>query len=105
LPSRTEWKQARSGLKQPKEPPSSTDWSAESLRFTGDCTDLPGEFIGLEYGVREWLADSLEPAGNSSSFRLEESNKNEKARERDTGIRPALDPYPELLRKACESGR
>jgi hypothetical protein len=105
LPSRTEWKQARSGLKQPKEQPSSKDWSAESLRATGDCTDLPGEFIGLEYGVREWLADSLEPAGNSSSFRLEEMNKGQAARERDTGIRPALDPYPELLRKACESGR
>ena len=105
LPSRSEWKQAYKDLKRPVSPASSRDWSAAALQSAGDCTAPPQEFIGLEFGVREWLADSEFPAGNSSSFPDDQLNKNEKARAPDTGIRPALDPYPELLRKACESGR
>ena len=105
LPSRSEWKQAYEGLKRPVSPASARDWSAAALQSAGDCTAPPQEFIGLEFGVREWLADSEFPAGNSSSFPDDQLNKNEKARAPDTGIRPALDPYPELLRKACESGR
>ena len=105
LPSRSEWKQAYKDLKRPVSPASSRDWSAAALQSAGDCTAPPQEFIGLEFGVREWLADSEFPAGNSTSFPDDQLNKNEKARAPDTGIRPALDPYPELLRKACESGR
>jgi hypothetical protein len=105
LPSRSEWKQAYKDLKRPVSPASSRDWSAAALQSAGDCTAPPQEFIGLEFGVREWLADSEFPAGNSSSFPDDQLNKNERARAPDTGIRPALDPYPELLRKACESGR
>jgi hypothetical protein len=105
LPSRSEWKQAYKDLKRPVSPAWSPDWSAAALQSAGDCTAPPQEFIGLEFGVREWLADSEFPAGNSSSVPDDQLNKNEKARAPDTGIRPALDPYPELLRKACESGR
>jgi hypothetical protein len=105
LPSRSEWKQAYEGLKRPVPPASSRNWSAAALESVGDCTAPPQEFIGLEFGVREWLADSEYPAGNSSSVQDDQYNKNEPAREPDTGIRPALDTYPELLRKACQAGR
>ena len=105
LPSLSEWKQAYEGLKRPVPPASSRNWSAAALQSVGDCTAPPQEFIGLEFGVREWLADSEYPAGNSSSVQDDQYNKNKPAREPDTGIRPALDTYPELLRKACQAGR
>jgi len=75
-----------------------TDWSAASLRAFGDVTPNEEAMVGLGYGVREWLADDTEPAGLSNQHADAVLAKGS-ARPADTGIRPALDPYPEELLK------
>jgi hypothetical protein len=75
-----------------------TDWSAASLRSFGDVTPNEEAMVGLGYGVREWLADDTEPAGLSNQ-RTDAVLAKGSARPADTGIRPALDPYPEELLK------
>jgi hypothetical protein len=77
------------------------DWSAANLRSFGDVTGKDEELVGLGYGVREWLADDTVPAGLSNQLPDAGLNQGVNARPTDTGIRPALDPYPEELRKAC----
>jgi hypothetical protein len=78
-----------------------TDWSAANLRRFGDVTGKDEDLVGLGYGVREWLADDSVPAGLSNQLPDAALNQGVNARPADTGIRPALDPYPEELRKAC----
>jgi hypothetical protein len=75
------------------------DWSASSLRSFDDITPNEEEFVGLGYGVREWLEDDDVPAGLSNQFPSPRDRQRE-ARPADTGIRPALDPYPQDLLKA-----
>jgi len=75
------------------------DWSASSLRSFGDITPNEEKFVGLGYGVREWLEDDDVPAGLSNQF-PSPRDRHREARAADTGIRPALDPYPQDLLKA-----
>ena len=77
------------------------DWSAAKLLQFGDVNGNDDGLIGLGYGVREWLSDDSVPAGLSSQNPDPELNLGANARPQDTGIRPALDPYPEELQKAC----